>query len=99
MQVLVGRLIRVLAGGSAAAALEVENAVLRHQLRVLGRSVKRPKLRRRAYLAHYNAERPHRSLELVAPAGQPPVARGSPPAAIRRHDVLGGLIHEYAAAA
>lgn len=53
----------------------------------------------RAYLAHYNAERPHRSLQLVAPAGQPPVARGSPPATIRRHDVLGGVIHEYATAA
>jgi transposase len=52
-----------------------------------------------AYLAHYNGERPHRSLALAAPAGQPPAARGSPPPQIRRRDVLGGLIHEYAAAA
>jgi len=53
----------------------------------------------RAYLAHYNAERPHRSLALAAPAGQPPLARGSPPPAVLRRDVLGGLIHEYHAAA
>jgi putative transposase len=44
---LVRRLIRVVAGGSAVAALEVENAVLRHQLSVLRRSVKRPELRGR----------------------------------------------------
>jgi hypothetical protein len=36
------RLVRLVAGGSAAAALEVENAVLRHQLVVLRRTVKRP---------------------------------------------------------
>ncbi len=41
------RLLRVFAGGSAVAALEVENAVLRHQLIVLRRTVKRPPLRRR----------------------------------------------------
>ena len=38
------RLVRLVAGGSAVSALEVENAVLRHQLRVLRRSVKRPPL-------------------------------------------------------
>ena len=53
----------------------------------------------RAYLAHYNGERPHRSLALAAPAGQQPEARGSPPPAVLRRDVLGGLIHEYHAAA
>jgi putative transposase len=53
----------------------------------------------RAYLAHYNGARPHRSLALAAPAGQPSAARGSPPPAVLRRDVLGGLIHEYAAAA
>jgi hypothetical protein len=52
----------------------------------------------RADAAHDNVERPHRSLALAAPAGQPPVARGSPPAVLRRN-LLGGLIHEYAAAA
>jgi putative transposase len=53
----------------------------------------------RAYVGHYNAERPHRSLALAAPAEQPREARGSPPAEIRRRDVLGGLINEYYAAA
>jgi len=53
----------------------------------------------RDYLNHYNTERPHRSLELASP-GQPlPEVRGSPPIGIRRRDVLGGLIHEYRAAA
>jgi putative transposase len=45
--VLVRRLVRLVAGGSAAAAIEVENAVLRHQLGVLRRTVKQPELRRR----------------------------------------------------
>ena len=53
----------------------------------------------RVYVAHYNAERPHRSLALATPAGQPPAARGSPPGAVLRRDLLAGLIHEYAAAA
>lgn len=52
----------------------------------------------RGYLAHYNAERPHRSLELAAPAAAHQ-ARGSPASDILRRDVLGGLIHEYYAAA
>ena len=52
----------------------------------------------RGYVAHFNAERPHRSLELSAPAGSPR-SRGSPAADIRRRDVVGGLIHEYYAAA
>src|SRR6266545_8113437 len=41
------RLVRLVAGRSAVAALEVENAVLRHQLVVLRRTVTRPELRRR----------------------------------------------------
>ena len=53
----------------------------------------------RGYVTHYNAERPHRALGLAAPAGDPPEARGSPPADIRRRDVVGGVIHEYYAAA
>jgi transposase InsO family protein len=53
----------------------------------------------RAYVAHYNAERPHRSLALAAPAGNAPVVRGSPPVPVCRRDVLGGVIHEYYAAA
>jgi hypothetical protein len=35
------RLLRIFAGSSSVAALEVENAVLRHQLTVLRRTVKR----------------------------------------------------------
>jgi len=53
----------------------------------------------RTYLAHYNGARPHRSLALATPAGQPPPVRGSPPWSVLRRDLLGGLIHEYAAAA
>jgi putative transposase len=53
----------------------------------------------RTYLTHYNGERPHRSLALAAPAGQQPEVRGSPPPTVLRRDVLGGLIHEYHAAA
>jgi putative transposase len=50
----------------------------------------------REYVAHYNAKRPHRGIELRAPDSLP-----NPPAPVpsmlraRRHDVLGGLIHEY----
>jgi putative transposase len=43
---------------------------------------------------HYNTQRPHRALKLLPP--QPP--EPPPPTTvgeIRRHDRLGGLIHEY----
>lgn len=53
----------------------------------------------REYLAHYNTERPHRALAPAAPAGESQGPRGSPPTMIDRRDVLGGLIHEYRAAA
>ena len=53
----------------------------------------------RGYVTHYNTERPHRSLALAAPAGKPHQTRGSPLAGIRRREVVGGLIHEYYAAA
>jgi putative transposase len=43
----VRRFLRAFGGDSPVAALEVENAVLRHQLAVLGRTVKRPPLWRR----------------------------------------------------
>ena len=52
----------------------------------------------RTYVAHYNQHRPHRSLSL-----QPPEAPAAPdhPATTRvdRHQLLGGLINEYQAAA
>jgi transposase InsO family protein len=47
----------------------------------------------REYVRHYNAARPHRALGL-----RPPLPRGQPVApmgAVRRHDRLGGLLHEY----
>ncbi len=50
-----------------------------------------------AYVGHYNAHRPHRSLSLL-----PPEPRSRPPGTalpaledVCRRDVLGGLIHEY----
>jgi putative transposase len=46
MHVAVRRLLRVFGAGSSVAGLEVENAVLRHQLAVLRRTVERPVLRR-----------------------------------------------------
>src|SRR6266508_3820449 len=54
----------------------------------------------REYVAHYNARRPHRGLDLQAPDA-PPGPPAPPPdlRRIRRHDVLGGLIHEYELAA
>ena len=52
------------------------------------------------YVAHYNAERPHRSLALAAPAREPPPpTEASPPLAVHRRDVLSGVLHEYYAVA
>lgn len=44
---VLGRVLRLAAGGDRIAALEVENLVLRHQLVVLRRTAKRPPLGRR----------------------------------------------------
>jgi hypothetical protein len=52
----------------------------------------------RTYTDHYNAERPHRALALVTPeAGDTAVRPAN--AKVERHDLLGGLIHEYRVAA
>ena len=54
------------------------------------------------YLQHYNRVRPHRALDLHPPnpARRVSVIGPAPaPAAVRRVDVLGGLIHEYQRAA
>jgi putative transposase len=65
-------------------------------LLILGRRHLEHVLRR--YVPHYNAERPHRALALLPPAGCD--KRNEPSAnTIERHDLLGGLIHEYRAAA
>src|SRR6266540_3347948 len=50
MYVAVRRLLRVYGWGSSVVALEVENAVLRHELAVLRRTLKRPPLPRRSRL-------------------------------------------------
>jgi len=49
----------------------------------------------REYVGHYNHQRPHRGIDLGVPA---PASTGKilpPSAKVVRHDVLGGLIHEY----
>jgi len=53
------------------------------------------------YVRHYNERRPHRALDLQTPdPSRPASTHGQPaPTAIRRRDLLGGLIHEYEATA
>jgi len=52
------------------------------------------------YVRHYNAARPHRSLNLDVPVPEPDTAgRTEPAGPIQRVEVLGGLIHEYCRAA
>jgi hypothetical protein len=46
------------------------------------------------YADHHNTARPHRAPRLRAPADDPDVI-SFPAQRIHRHDVLGGLIHEY----
>ncbi|MGW5434536.1 integrase core domain-containing protein [Streptomyces sp. NPDC004059] len=43
---------------------------------------------------HYDRGRPHRALQLRAPADDPDIIP-FPAQRIQRHDILGGLIHEY----
>jgi transposase InsO family protein len=53
------------------------------------------------YIRHYNERRPHRALDLQTPEpSRRASTHGEPaPTAIRRRDLLGGLIHEYEAIA
>jgi len=53
------------------------------------------------YVDHYNSHRPLRGLGLVPPQPRPALRLAAPadPLRIRRRDRLGGLIHEYSAAA
>jgi putative transposase len=56
----------------------------------------------RIYVDHYNAHRPHRSRGLTPPQPSEPALRlasASSPDNVKRRDRLGGLIHEYRAAA
>jgi putative transposase len=50
------------------------------------------------YAEHYNTARPHRALQLRAPADDPDVIP-LPTQRIERRSVLNGLIHEYRNAA
>jgi hypothetical protein len=54
------------------------------------------------YLRHYNAVRPHRSLDLKPPRPASRLTLVEPDSIVspvQRVDVLGGLIHEYHRAA
>jgi putative transposase len=52
----------------------------------------------RIYRRHYNEHRPHRALDLSPPNGRDPTPLNAPDR-LQRRDLLGGLIHEYQAAA
>jgi putative transposase len=51
------------------------------------------------YVAHCNQHRPHRAMDLRPPDGGDTPVADLATARIRRHKVLGGLIHEYERAA
>ncbi len=53
----------------------------------------------REFVAHYNEERPHRSINLEAPVPNLARRRFEGGDAIERLDRLGGLLHEYRLAA
>jgi transposase InsO family protein len=53
----------------------------------------------RTYTAHYNEARPHRGLDLKTPEPQADSLPRPALQRVRRHDLLGGLIHEYELAA
>jgi putative transposase len=55
----------------------------------------------RVYVAHYNRHRPHRALELQPPDPSAHITTltEARPSQVHRHDLLGGLLHEYRRAA
>ena len=48
------------------------------------------------YVAHFNQHRPHRALNQAAPLRSLPPPAAPSQLCLRRRDLLGGLIHEYA---
>jgi putative transposase len=53
----------------------------------------------RVYTTHYNRHRPHRSLSLQPPDERPVVPVRGPARPGHKHELLGGLVNEYKAAA
>lgn len=51
------------------------------------------------YARHYNAERPHRGIELRVPERRSHIEPVEIVPLVKRRDLLGGLIHEYHAVA
>jgi putative transposase len=51
------------------------------------------------YRRHYNEHRPHRALDLLPPDDPIPPKQAITTQRVRHRDLLGGLIHEYKAAA
>ena len=49
----------------------------------------------RVFVGHYNAHRPHRSLNLTPPIEGRPKRPVASSLEVKRRDTLGGLIHEY----
>jgi hypothetical protein len=47
------------------------------------------------YVGHYNRQRPYRGIDLGIPTPDRTLETPPPSANIVRHDVLGGIIHEY----
>src|ERR1022692_1260875 len=49
----------------------------------------------REYVGHYTRQRPHRGIDLGVPPPASTIKTPPPSVDVIRHDVLGGLIHEY----
>jgi putative transposase len=49
----------------------------------------------REYAGHYSQERPHRGIDVSGPVLDSGMTRIPSSLNVHRHDVLGGLVHEY----